>query len=116
LRARRFFATLIEMGKILVLGALLLGACGDEGVTGGNDMNATPTCTELCQEYATCYEMANPGFMGSANALVPCENTCFSLSEEARDSLRTCAMMDCSAFITCAMNDGLKLMPKPDAG
>jgi hypothetical protein len=52
------------------------------------------------------------------NALVPCENTCFSATETVRDQLRACASMSCDAFITCAVNAGLKLQPKamPDLG
>ena len=99
----------------LVSCALGWGGCGDEGIT-TPDLSAAPTCTELCQHYASCYEMENPQFMGSANALVPCENACFSATEQTRDDLRACYSMDCAAYVTCGMNAGLKLMPKPDAG
>jgi hypothetical protein len=99
--------------RLLLLCALVYAGCDD----GSNASDMSITCSELCQQFATCYQTANPGFVGSTNALVPCENTCFSLSEDARDQLRTCEATGCGDFLTCAATAGLKLMPKtvPDA-
>jgi hypothetical protein len=103
---------------VLALGALALSACDDDTPPPGDmAMSSTedlsePTCSQLCQEFAVCFEAANPGFVGSTMALVPCENTCFSMTDQQRNDLRTCSEQDCSAFLVCAASAGLKLMPK----
>jgi hypothetical protein len=80
-------------------------------------MSVVVTCSDMCGRFLTCVEASNPSFMGTTNALVPCENTCFSLSETARGDLRACYTKTCAEFIACAMSANLMLMqkPKPDA-
>jgi hypothetical protein len=106
------------LSAVLVLGTLAVSACDDDTPPPGDmAMSSTedlsePTCSQLCQEFAVCYEAANPGFVGSTMALVPCENTCFSMTDQQRNDLRTCSEQGCSAFLVCGTNAGLKLMPK----
>ncbi|HZS35475.1 MAG TPA: hypothetical protein VFF06_01535 [Polyangia bacterium] len=90
----------------------LVASCGSDA-TSPSDMQAGLTCSQLCSEYLVCEQQADGGFMGSMNALVPCENACFSAAESVRDQLRTCATMSCNAFIACAVSAGLKLGAKP---
>ena len=103
-------------GVLLFASALLLG-CGDD-VAPGADMSALTTCTEMCTRFLTCTQTANPAFMGSAAALVPCENTCFAATEQVRADLRLCFERSCGEFMTCAATAGWKLAqkPAPDAG
>ena len=97
--------------RSLGLCALLLFVACDDNTT-SNDMAMGKTCTEICQRYLTCFEMVHPEFMGSANAMVPCENICFSDTEQQRTDLRACFPNDCASYVTCGMAAGLKLMPK----
>jgi len=96
----------------VIIAALLAAACGTDAGS-GSDMQAGLTCSQLCAQYLTCRQQADGGFVGSMNALVPCENACFSASESTRDQVRTCAAMSCDAFIACAMGAGWMLQPKP---
>jgi hypothetical protein len=100
----------------MLLAALMVvgGGCGDNGGSGSPDLSAAPpTCSEMCSRFLTCTEMADPTFMGSTNALVPCENACFSFTEQMRDDLRACYTKTCTDFIGCAKTAGLKLGMKP---
>ena len=105
------------LGAVLLLASVLLVGCGDE-VPPAADMSAVTTCTEMCTRFFTCTQEANPAFMGSSSALVPCENTCYAATEQAREALRLCFERSCGEFITCATTAGWKLgqKPAPDAG
>jgi hypothetical protein len=107
-------ARLAFVGVLTGLVGCLIGGCGDE--TTAPDAATGATCSELCGHYLTCVQQANPSFRGTTNALVPCENTCFSASEQTRDTLRTCYSRACSDYIACAMTAGLKLQQAMDAG
>ena len=106
------------MRALLFLACLGFAACDDDTLPPGDmamsstDDLSEPTCSQLCQEFAVCFEAANPGFVGSSMALVPCENTCFSMTDQQRSDLRTCSEKDCASYLMCASTAGLKLMPK----
>jgi hypothetical protein len=107
-----------SLTAVALLGCLVFTACDDDTLPPGDmammsmDDLSEPTCSQLCQEFAVCYEAANPGFVGSTSALVPCENACFSMTDQQRNDLRTCSEQGCNAFLVCAANAGLKLVPK----
>jgi len=95
-----------------LLSLLSVGAFGcDQSSSSSADMSALPTCSEICSKYLTCE--LQTGFVGSTNALVPCENGCFNMSELDRFTAQQCSTHDCSYLINCAMGLGLKLQPKP---